>query len=93
MLDDVITNPNLDKYVTAFDTGHTVMVEGDDSQDLFILMSGELDILKGDKRIYGMSERGAIFGEMSFRMTSRPFAFPRKRSRPFFANFRTWPQR
>jgi PAS domain S-box-containing protein len=66
MLDEVIANPALDRYVTAFDTGHAVMVEGDDSQDLFILVSGELDILKGDKKIYEMTERGAIFGEMSF---------------------------
>jgi PAS domain S-box-containing protein len=42
------------------------MVEGDDSQDLFILLSGELNILKGDKKIYEMTEKGAIFGEMSF---------------------------
>jgi PAS domain S-box-containing protein len=66
MLDEVIANPALDRYVTAFDTGHAVMVEGDDSQDLFILVTGELDILKGDKKIYELTERGAIFGEMSF---------------------------
>ncbi len=66
MLDEVIKNPDLDKYITSFETGHTVVVEGDDSQDLYILVSGELDILKGNKKIYEMTERGSIFGEMSF---------------------------
>ena len=66
MLDKVTANAALDKYVITVDAGHPIMVEGDDSQDLFILISGELDILKGNKKIYAMAEKGAIFGEMSF---------------------------
>lgn len=66
MLDELITNSRLSRYVTAYNPGHTLMVEGDNSQDLFILMSGELDIFKGNKKIYDLTEKGAIFGEMSF---------------------------
>ena len=65
MLDAVIANPDLNRYVASFHPSHTLMVEGDDSQDLFILLSGKLDILKGDKKIYEMTEKGSIFGEMS----------------------------
>ncbi|MBE9580121.1 MAG: cyclic nucleotide-binding domain-containing protein [Proteobacteria bacterium] len=71
MLDDVINNPDLNRYLTSFETGQTIMVEGDDSQDLYILISGELEILKGSKKIWEIAERGAIFGEMSFLMGSK----------------------
>jgi PAS domain S-box-containing protein len=66
MLDEVIANPDLHRYVIAYKPGHTLMVEGDDSQDLFILASGHLDIFKGNKKIYEMTEKGVVFGEMSF---------------------------
>lgn len=71
MLDDVINNPDLNRYLTSFETGQTIMVEGDDSQDLYILVSGELEILKGSKKIWEIADRGAIFGEMSFLMGSK----------------------
>jgi PAS domain S-box-containing protein len=71
MLDDVINNPDLNRYLTSFETGQLIMVEGDDSQDLYILVSGELEILKGSKKIWEIAERGAIFGEMSFLMGSK----------------------
>jgi PAS domain S-box-containing protein len=41
-------------------------LEGDNSQDLYALVSGKLDILKGSQKITEVSEEGAIFGEMSF---------------------------
>ncbi len=66
MLDTVINDPKLSRYLTSFHGGDHIVVEGDDSQDLYILASGELDILKGNKKIYEMNEQGSIFGEMSF---------------------------
>jgi PAS domain S-box-containing protein len=66
MLSSVIDNLKLDKYVVAFETGQTVFLEGDDSQDLYIVVEGKAGILKGTKRIAEISGRGSIFGEMSF---------------------------
>ena len=66
MLDTVIQNKNLKRYLTSFDKGEKIFLEGDDSQDLFILVSGQLDILKGNKKIVEITEKGSLFGEMSF---------------------------
>lgn len=71
MLDDIIANPDLGRYAVSFETGNTVVLEGDDSQDLYILVSGQLDILKGDKKIYELTEKGSVFGEMSFLLGTR----------------------
>jgi len=66
MLDNVINTPKLDKYMAAFEVGQTLFLEGDDSQDLYILVEGKAGILKGTKRIAEISEKGSVFGEMSF---------------------------
>ncbi|MBW2574671.1 MAG: cyclic nucleotide-binding domain-containing protein [Deltaproteobacteria bacterium] len=66
MLDTVIQNEHLNKYVTSFDKGKEIFLEGDDTQDLFILVSGHIDILKGNKKIVEITEKGSLFGEMSF---------------------------
>ena len=50
MLDEVINDPDLEKYISTFQAGETIFLEGDHSQDLYILVSGELDILKGKKK-------------------------------------------
>ena len=65
MLDEIINNPELDKYLSTFDIGQAIFLEGDDSQDLYILVYGELDVIKGKQKIAEISERGALFGEMS----------------------------
>ncbi|MBW1910105.1 MAG: cyclic nucleotide-binding domain-containing protein [Deltaproteobacteria bacterium] len=71
MLEEIIKNPKLNKYLTSFNIGQTLFLEGDDSQDLFILISGQLDILKGTTKIAEITEKGALFGEMSFFLGAR----------------------
>ncbi|RLG99086.1 hypothetical protein DRO38_08200, partial [Candidatus Bathyarchaeota archaeon] len=66
MLEEIVQNPKLNKYLTTFKIGQTLFLEGDDSQDLFVLISGKLDIIKGTKKIAVITEKGALFGEMSF---------------------------
>jgi PAS domain S-box-containing protein len=66
MLGEILTTPEFGKYRTSFRKGQTIFLEGDTTQDLYILVSGQLDILKGDKRIDRISEQGTLFGEMSF---------------------------
>lgn len=66
MLDNILEHIDSKRYITSFETGHTIFLEGDTSQDLFILISGRLDVLKGNKKIVEITERGSLFGEMSF---------------------------
>lgn len=66
MLDTVIQNEKLNNYLTSFEKGKVIFFEGDDTQDLFILVSGHIDIFKGKKKIVEITEKGALFGEMSF---------------------------
>ena len=66
MLAEIIENPDLEKYLVQFETGQIVFLEGDESQDLYILISGKLNVLKGNKKISEISESGTLFGEMSF---------------------------
>jgi len=66
MLDGILNNPALEKYVTNFRAGQTIFLEGDLSQDLYILISGKVSILKGNNKIAEVNETGALFGEMSF---------------------------
>lgn len=49
-----------------FPAGHTVFTEGDDSRDMYILLSGSLEVLKGSQQIATIETEGALFGEMSF---------------------------
>ena len=58
---------NQDHYtLLSFQTGKTLFLEGDDTQDVYFLVSGKLAILKGRKRIAELSDEGSVFGEMSF---------------------------
>jgi PAS domain S-box-containing protein len=66
MLEEITKNPDLAKYMTTFKEGDILFLEGDDSQDLYILVSGRIDILKGNKKITEIREQGSLFGEMSF---------------------------
>ncbi len=66
MLESVLNNAKLDKYGVAYETGQSVFLEGDDSQDLYILVEGKASIIKGTKRIAEISDKGSVFGEMSF---------------------------
>jgi PAS domain S-box-containing protein len=66
MLSEIISRPEFDKYLTVFERGETLFLEGEDTQDLYILVSGRLSILKGKKAISEITEAGSLFGEMSF---------------------------
>lgn len=99
MLDDVINNSDLEKYIATFQAGQILFLEGDDTQDLYILISGELDIIKGNMKISEITEKGAFFGEMSFLLGSRRTAttrargdvkvicIPKEEITPFLRNF------
>ncbi len=66
MLNSVIHNPEMEKYLVSYETGETLFFEGDDTQDIYVLVSGKLNVLKGTKKIAEIIKTGVVFGEMSF---------------------------
>jgi PAS domain S-box-containing protein len=80
MLDEIINNPDLDKHLQRYKRGHIILLEGDDSQDLYVLVSGELEILRGNKKISEIREKGALFGDMSFLLRSKRTATVRAKT-------------
>jgi PAS domain S-box-containing protein len=80
MLDHLIHNPEMQQYRKSFEAGQILFLENDASKDLYILVSGELDVLKGQKKISEIREQGALFGEMSFFLDSRRTATVKART-------------
>ena len=71
MLEEVIKNVKVNRYLTPFEEGKAIFLEGDDSQDLFILISGQLNVFKGNTKIAEITEKGSLFGEMSFLLKAK----------------------
>ena len=69
--DEIISNSDLAKYRITFTSGQTLFLEGDDSQDLYILVAGQVEIFKGNKKIRDITQEGSIFGEVSFFLGDR----------------------
>lgn len=51
--------------VSSFAPGAVLLGEGQATGRLYVLISGEVEIAKGDYQINVVSDRGAVFGEMS----------------------------
>ena len=49
----------------TFGPGEVLLAEGREERILYILIEGEVEVLKGDLQINTVSEPGAIFGEIS----------------------------
>ncbi|MBW2434871.1 MAG: cyclic nucleotide-binding domain-containing protein, partial [Deltaproteobacteria bacterium] len=70
-IDEIISNPDLAKYLITFTSGQTIFLEGDDSQDLYILVAGHVEIFKGNMKIRDITQEGTVFGEVSFFLGDR----------------------
>ena len=66
MLEKTLKDPKLKVFSKEFKAGSNIFVEGESSQDLYMLISGKLEVLKGNKKITDISRTGSLFGEMSF---------------------------
>jgi len=66
----LIETPEIRKYATRFGPGACLFNDGDPGDSVFILISGELDVLKGGRIISAISGKGTIFGEISFLLES-----------------------
>lgn len=51
--------------VETFAPGDVLLPEGETTGRLFVLIDGVVDVMKGDFQINRVSDRGAIFGDMS----------------------------
>ena len=51
--------------VVEMDPGHVLVHEGEASSAIWILLSGELEVLKGTTVVTGIDQPGAVIGEMA----------------------------
>ncbi|MBT7462812.1 MAG: cyclic nucleotide-binding domain-containing protein, partial [Bacteroidetes bacterium] len=65
-MQDIINQPDMQQYVKTFAPDETLFLEGDYSQDMYILISGKLDVYKGDKKIAEIADSGTTAGELSY---------------------------
>ena len=68
---DIISQPDMQQYTKTFASGVTLFLEGDHSQDMYILISGKLEIYKGDKKIAELEDPGSTAGELSYLFRSK----------------------
>jgi len=60
-----------DQEVVSFDDQSIVFREGEESNDLFYIVSGKLDIFSADQRVATLSPDDIFLGEMSFLLGNR----------------------
>jgi len=63
--------PGLEKYLVSFHGGDILCAEGDESKDLYLLLDGRLEILKGQKKVAEVDRSGEPVGEISFLLEAR----------------------
>lgn len=54
-----------DREVRRFEPGQNVMEQGGQTDRLYVLIDGEVEVVKDDVRVSTISEEGATFGEIS----------------------------
>lgn len=50
---------------TTFERGAVLLVEGESCGKLFVLIEGQIEVLKGPFQVHVSAEPGAVFGEIS----------------------------
>lgn len=72
MLEEILHDPEFARHFRCkWQAGQTLFTEGEQSQDLYLLVSGSIDVLKGQQKINQINEPGSVFGEMSFLLGAR----------------------
>jgi len=70
-MQNIINNPELNKYLETYTEGQSIFLEGDDSKDLYLLVEGSLKLLKNKKQIGEIYKAGEMIGEMSYLIDSK----------------------
>lgn len=80
MLDEILNIPDLANYRVYFSSDEIIFLEGDDSRNLYVLVSGQVAVFKGDKKIRELTQPGSLFGEVSFLLGNRRTATVRAKT-------------
>ena len=54
-----------DRKVETFKSGATLIRQGGDDRKLFVLVEGQVEVLRADTQVSYVDEPGSLFGEMS----------------------------
>ncbi len=54
-----------DRKVASFKAGTVLVSEGSDDRKLFVLVDGQVEVLRKDTQVSYIEEPGSVFGEMS----------------------------
>ncbi len=60
-----------DQEILDFSDGETIFEEGDESNDLYYIVGGRLDIISADQRVATLTPDDIFLGEMSFLLGNR----------------------
>lgn len=71
MTEDALNIPELEEYSENFRQGDSLFLEGDDTRDMYILVSGRLEVLKDNKLLFEITKTGSLVGEMSYLLESK----------------------
>ena len=69
--DRLLREPAVEKFLERFRKGDILCSEGDASRDLYFLVSGTLDIIKGKRKISEVHKSGVPIGEISFLLNTK----------------------
>ena len=53
---DILNMPELEKCSENFSPGDSLFLEGDDTRDMFVLVSGRLEVLKDNKVLFEINK-------------------------------------
>lgn len=67
----MLKSPKVQSYLTPIRPGQVLFNEGDFTQDLCVLVSGRLEVFRGDQKMQEITEPGAVLGKISFVLGSR----------------------
>jgi CRP-like cAMP-binding protein len=51
--------------IVHFDSGATIIAEGERHDQLFVLIEGQIEVIRKDTQVSHVDEPGSVFGEMS----------------------------
>ena len=68
---DIINRPDMQQYTVSFASGETLFIQGDNTQDMYLLVNGQIEVFKDDNKIADITEPGTTIGEMSFLLNAK----------------------
>ena len=60
---DIINRPDMQQYTVFFASGETLFIQGDNSQDMYLLVNGQIEVFKDDNKIADITDPGITIGK------------------------------